>query len=147
LDLTAGAEALPLRPGTLVVASALLDLVSAAWLDGLLRVCARAGSPLLLALTYDGRAALTPAHPQDGAVITLVNAHQRRDQGLGPALGPAAPACLADLAAGLGFSLEVAASDWRLWSDESELQSALIDGWWRSSTPPSRSPWRSWNCR
>ena len=129
LDLAAGAESLPLSAGTLVVASALLDLVSGAWLASLLRACARAGSPLLLALTYDGRVAMTPAHPQDETVVALVNAHQRRDKGLGLALGPTAPARLADGAAGLGFSLQAAASDWSLAPSESGLQSALIEGW------------------
>jgi SAM-dependent methyltransferase len=129
LDLAKGAASLPMEPGTLVVASALLDLVSADWLAGLLRACAGAGSPLLLALTYDGRVALSPVHPRDGTLTALVNAHQRGDKGLGPALGPTAPAYLADLAAVLGFAMEVDDSDWDLGPDESGLQSALIEGW------------------
>lgn len=129
-DLARGSESLLLGPGTLVVASALLDLVSANWLAGLLRACARSGSHLYLALTYDGRVGLVPDHPHDGTLVALVNAHQGRDKGLGgPALGPSAPARLAELAAGLGFALEAADSDWVLGPDESELQSALVAGW------------------
>ena len=128
-DLARGSESLLLAPGTLVVASALLDLVSADWLAGLLRACARSGSHLFLALTYDGRVELLPDHPHDGTLVALVNAHQGRDKGLGPALGPSAPARLAKLAAGLGFALESADSDWVLGPDEPELQAALVAGW------------------
>ncbi|MBP8283504.1 MAG: class I SAM-dependent methyltransferase [Chromatiaceae bacterium] len=128
-DLARGSESLLLGPGTLVVASALLDLVSADWLTGLLRACARSGSHLFLALTYDGRVGLVPEHPHDGTLLALVNAHQGRDKGLGPALGPSAPARLAELAAGLGFALEGADSDWVLGPDEPELQAALVAGW------------------
>ncbi len=130
LDLARGAESLLLGAGTLVVASALLDLVSANWLAGLLRACARSRSHLYLALTYDGRIDLSPHHPHDGTLVALVNAHQGRDKGLGgPALGPSAPACLAELAAGLGFALEAANSEWVLGPDEPELQAALVAGW------------------
>jgi len=128
-DLAQGAEWLPVAPGTLVTASALLDLVSGDWLAGLLRVCAQAGAPLLLALSYDGRVELSPAHPLDETLITLVNAHQRGDKGLGPALGPSAPARLAELAPPLGLELELAPSDWELGAKETELQSALVAGW------------------
>ena len=129
-DLARGSESLLLGPGTLVVASALLDLVAADWLAGLLRACARSRSHLYLALTYDGRIDLSPDHPHDGTLIALVNAHQGRDKGLGgPALGPSAPARLAELAAGRGFALEGADSDWVLGPDEPELQAALVAGW------------------
>ncbi len=130
LDLARGLESLLLGAGNLVVASALLDLVSENWLAGLLRACARSRSHLYLALTYDGRIVLSPNHPHDGTLVALVNAHQGRDKGLGgPALGPSAPARLAELAAGLGFTLEGADSDWVLGPGESELQSALVAGW------------------
>ena len=128
-DFAAGIGAPNLAPGTLVTASALLDLVSADWLAGLLRACAKAGSPLLLALTYDGRLDFTPAHSLDGTLISLFNAHQRRDKGLGPALGPQAPARLASLAAALGFEMEVGASDWVLGPGDPALVEALIQGW------------------
>ncbi len=140
LDLARGVESLLLGAGNLVVASALLDLVSANWLAGLLGACARSRSHLYLALTYDGRIVLSPNHPHDGTLVALVNAHQGRDKGLGgPALGPSAPARLAELAAGLGFTLEWADSDWVLGPDEPELQAALVSGWAvaaREQVPP-----------
>ena len=118
----------PLGPRTLVTASALLDLVSADWLAGLLRVCVGSRSPLLLVLTYDGRLEISPAHPLDGTLLGLFNAHQRRDKGLGPALGPTAPERLADLADEWGFAREFGASDWVLGPEDVALNTALIEG-------------------
>ncbi|NCA88963.1 MAG: class I SAM-dependent methyltransferase [Gammaproteobacteria bacterium] len=120
---------LPLDARTLVTASALLDLVSADWLAGLLWACAASASPLLLVLTYDGRVELSPAHPLDGTLVDLFNAHQRRDKGLGPALGPTAPERLALLADEWGFAREVSPSDWVLGPGDAELVTALIEGW------------------
>ncbi len=128
-DLAIGVPPLPMGRGALVTASALLDLVSGTWLEGLIRTCSLAGAPLLLALTYDGRVVIEPEHPLDDRVIDLVNAHQRRDKGFGPALGPGAAARLAQLAEPLGFSVSLADSDWRLGPDEAGIQRALTEGW------------------
>ena len=129
LDLARGAAALDLDRGTLVSASALLDLVSEPWLAGLIGRCHAARAPLLLALTYDGRVVIEPGHPLDQRVIGLVNTHQRRDKGFGPALGPGATVRLAQLAEAMGFSVELADSDWLLDPDETGIQSALTEGW------------------
>ena len=128
-DLARGIGALPFDPGTLVVASALLDLVSEDWLTELLRACAGARAPLLLTLTYDGRVTLDPPLPLDGTVIGMVNAHQGRDKGFGKALGPSASARLVQLGDTLGFSVGLARSDWLLDSAETDLQVALTQGW------------------
>ncbi|TVQ85738.1 MAG: class I SAM-dependent methyltransferase [Chromatiaceae bacterium] len=124
-----GLAALRLPPGGLVTASALLDLVSAAWLQTLLGRCHAARCRLLFALTYDGRCRLSPPHPDDALVRDLVNQHQRLDKGLGPALGPTAVATAAAWCRGLGLQVVVAASDWSLGADEPALQQALISGW------------------
>jgi SAM-dependent methyltransferase len=129
LDLAAGATALPLGSGTLVVASALMDLVSEAWLADLLQACHRTRSPVLAALSYDGRVELAPREPLDGLVIALVNGHQGRDKGLGAALGPGATRALARLGGTLGYEALDAPSDWDLGPDEAALQGALIGGW------------------
>lgn len=128
-DLAAGATALPLGPGTLVVASALMDLVSEAWLADLLQACQRTRSPVLAALSYDGRVELAPREPLDGLVIALVNGHQGRDKGLGPALGPGATRAFARLGRSLGYEPHAEPSDWELGPDEAALQEALIGGW------------------
>jgi SAM-dependent methyltransferase len=129
LDLARGANALPMAPGTLVVASALMDLVSGPWLADLVRACRRGQSPVLAALSYDGRVELAPPEPLDGLVIALVNGHQGRDKGLGAALGPSAPRALARLGRSLGYRVRGAESDWRLEPDETGIQESLIAGW------------------
>lgn len=124
-----GLDDLWLPPGGLVTASALLDLVSAAWLQALLGRCQAARCRLLFALTYDGRFALCPPHPDDALVRDLVNRHQRGDKGLGSALGPSATAHAAACCRDLGWQVTVAASDWRLAGNATALQQALLSGW------------------
>jgi hypothetical protein len=70
-------DTLDLPEGALVTASALLDLVSAPWLQRLAARAAGAHATCLFALSYDGRIALTPADPLDAEIASLVNRHQR----------------------------------------------------------------------
>lgn len=139
-DLAAARDRLPIPAHGLVAATALLDLVSEAWLDALVSACARAGATLLATLTYDGRVTLKPPAAHDGLVIALVNGHQRRDKGFGPALGPSASRRLRTLGEASGFAVRSADSDWRLecapgsappesGDDLRRLQQALLDGW------------------
>ena len=72
--------------------SALLDLVSAEWLERLAVETAARRLPVYAALTYNGRVTLEPAEPFDLEIVAAVNRHQRRDKGFGPALGPEAAA-------------------------------------------------------
>src|SRR5690606_21752378 len=83
-------DALRLADGAVVTASALLDLVSAHWLERLARECRAARAPALFALTYDGRIACRPETPTDALVMRLVNEHQRRDKGFGVSIRPVA---------------------------------------------------------
>jgi SAM-dependent methyltransferase len=129
VDLAAEPERLRLPRGGLVTASALLDLVSRRWLDTLLRRCRAGGCALLLVLSYDGRCSLAPAHPDDAAVIALVNRHQRTDKGFGPALGPDAGATAAHRCGVLGYRVRAAPSDWHIGPDRVGLQRALLTGW------------------
>jgi SAM-dependent methyltransferase len=132
LDLSTELDRLKLPPGALVSASAMLDLVSADWLEGLIGRAAEARCPLLFVLTYDGRVELNPpiAGPVgDADVIARVNRHQRTDKGFGPALGPDATAEARSIARRLGYRVHHAASDWHLGPDQAALQRALIEGW------------------
>ena len=151
----------------LVCASALLDLVDAAWLEQLADACTAAGSALLVTLSVDGNwrfvpevamaklmAAPSPARAaaaqatdhaahavandatataaDDDFVRTAFNAHQRRDKGLGAALGPDAAPALATCLEKRGFQVHLAPSPWRLRLAEpaqAALARALIDGW------------------
>ncbi|MEJ0016621.1 MAG: class I SAM-dependent methyltransferase [Acetobacteraceae bacterium] len=103
-----------------VVCSALLDLVSAAWLA---RLRDTLTVPFLACLTADGRDTWRPRHPFDALVRTAFHRDMRRDKGFGPALGVAAFAALA--ARGVTAS---APSDWHIPRTALRMQRALIVG-------------------
>jgi hypothetical protein len=114
----------------LVTASALLDLVSERWLQALAVRCRAEGAAVLFALTYDGHSECVPAEPEDTLIRRLFNEHQTRsDNGFGRAAGPAAASCAARALAAAGYHVELAASDWRLGPDASDLQRGLVQGW------------------
>lgn len=98
----------------LVTASAFFDLCGGDWIDRLVGHAAAAGAALYAVLTYDGRESWSPAHPLDAAVLAAFHADQRRDKGLGPALGPGAAPYLAAALRRAGFEVGTAPSDWRL---------------------------------
>lgn len=122
-------DTLALDGASLVTGSALLDLVSEAWLRGLAARCRAAGVAVLFALSYDGAIDCTPVDDWDGRVRELVNAHQRTDKGFGPALGPDAAAAATRILADEGYVVTTAASDWALGVDARELQAQLVGGW------------------
>jgi SAM-dependent methyltransferase len=107
-------------------ASALLDLTSAAWLDRFAARCR--GTPLLMALSFDGRLLFEPAAPDDAEVCRRFVAHQRTDKGFGPALGPDAAAHLAARLGAAGCALRLERSDWRLGPNDVALLRATLTG-------------------
>jgi hypothetical protein len=113
-------------PADLITASALLDLVSADWLDRLVVEAAARQLPVYAALSYDGRAVFEPAVPCDAELVAGFNAHQRTDKGFGPALGPAAPTRAAERFAGVGYSVVQGRSDWMLGPGEPRIQAELL---------------------
>ncbi len=129
LDLASGLDALPLEEGVVVTASALLDLVSANWLQRLLVRCRESNSIVLFALSYDGRIELSPHEPDDEWIRDRVNRHQRTDKGFGPALGPDAADFARSCLEELKYRVEVASSDWVLGAGETRLQGELMEGW------------------
>ena len=119
-------DALPLEGATLVTASALLDLVPLAWVEGLARRLS--GVPFYAALSYDGQMSWSPADPRDEAVTEAFNRHQTGDKGLGPALGPLAAGHASAAFAAAGFGVEMAESPWRLDPGMAALQRELTRG-------------------
>jgi hypothetical protein len=115
-----------LRGADLVVASALLDILTADELAAVLR--AGRGRPMLLALTVAGRVALTPADPIDAAMTAAFNDHQRRDGRLGP-----------DAAGALGAAV-VRPSPWRLGAAHAALTAEWLEGWVGAATEQEPSP-------
>lgn len=132
-DLAASTDALDLPDRSLVTASALLDLVSDAWLQGLARRCLAVRAPVLVALTYDGRIEYRPRDPDDTLLRDLVNRHQQTDKGFGPALGPAAADAAFTAFEALGFTVHREQSDWRLGPDQRPIQEALVQGWFEAA--------------
>lgn len=129
IDLASGLGELPLTAGVVVTASALLDLVSDAWLAALIDRCYASRAIGLFALTYDGRMELEPPDVDDEWIRTLINRHQRRDKGFGDALGPDASERAMRRFGNVGYEVRSAPSDWRLGPGEAQLQKQLIEGW------------------
>ena len=121
-------EDLPLEGATLVTASALIDLTSADWLDGLIARLAALRLPFYAALSYDGEIRFQPPHHDDAAVTAAFNRHQRGDKGFGRALGPDATDHASATLRAAGYRVETAASPWRLGPDQAPLQHALLTG-------------------
>ncbi len=126
----------------LVVASALCDLVSRDWAVALVDRCAARGQALLITLSVDGDwgfldTAGARADTVDDAVVRgLVQAHQRRDKGLGAALGGEAPGLLAALLEAAGYRVASADTPWCLPSGEPATQpvaEALVAGWYAAA--------------
>lgn len=114
----------------LVTASALLDLVSEAWLAGLVSRCQSISAGVLLALSYDGRIRWKgPTDPDDDWIQERVNAHQLRDKGTGTALGPRAGRVAADLLQRAGYRCTLRPSPWQLGPGDAALTRRLMKGW------------------
>ncbi len=127
LDLARDLPALPLRVHG-ITCSALLDLVSAPWLEQLADQLAAVRPPLLAALTVDGRRDWRPAHESDAALLKTLVRHQRRDKGFGPALGPDAPPVAMRVLRSHGYRVTEAPSDWHIDARDAATLDALIDG-------------------
>lgn len=129
LDLVHDLEAALDGPVDLVTTSALLDLVSADWLERLVVEVAARKLPLYAALSYDGRVDFTPEDPRDAAVIAAVNLHQRGDKGFGSALGPSAAHTAVECLQRVGYVVERGAADWLLGEADLSMQEAMLTGW------------------
>jgi SAM-dependent methyltransferase len=118
-----------LAGASLITASALLDLLTADELAGLIRACAGARCPVLLTLSVTGCVQLRPADPLDSRIAAAFNAHQRRATPRGPLLGPDAVAAAADGFRRLGANVIVRPSPWSLGIPDAGLAVEWLDGW------------------
>ncbi len=114
VDLAADLSSLFDPAPDLVTASAFLDLCGADWIGRLVALAATCGAAFYTVLSYDGREQWRPPDPLDAEVLAAFHADQRRDKGLGPALGPDANAHLSAILRGHGYQVFEAASDWKL---------------------------------
>jgi len=138
LDLVHDVEAALDGAPDLIAASALLDLVSAAWLERFVTECAARNLPIYAALTYNGEAALEPFDARDAEIIAAANRHQARDKGFGPALGATAAAAFIARCKALGLTVTGGASDWEIGPEDREMQSALLTQWARIAQEDGR---------
>jgi hypothetical protein len=116
-------------PLDLITTSALLDLVSAEWLERLAVEAAARRLPVYAALTYDGRTVLEPRDNLDSEILSSFNAHQRSKKEFGIALGPAAAAYARERFEARGYEVVQGSSDWLLQPDDIAIQQALFAGW------------------
>lgn len=131
-------DATLLDGAALITASALFDLVSRPWCKTLIDAASRRGQALLLTLSVDGDWGFLDARgercddDEDTEVRALFQAHQRRDKGLGAALGGEAPALLVQWLAAAGYRVQDAATPWVLAAGSEAARNlglALVDGW------------------
>jgi len=129
VDLNHDLEAALDGPVDLVTTSALLDLVSAEWLERLAVETAVRAIPIYAALSYDGRIVFDPIDDADADIVAAVNAHQHTDKGFGPALGPdAAQAAIARFES-IGYRVTHGMSDWVFGPDDRDIQMETCAGW------------------
>jgi SAM-dependent methyltransferase len=137
LDLSDLSPAL-IEGADLVTASALFDLFSAASVDRLAGMLADTRAAGLFALTVDGRRGFCDVDGRpiedatDAAAAALFNRHQRRDKGLGGALGPEAAHALPRALRAAGLRVRTARSDWYLPAGEARtigLGRRFLDDW------------------
>jgi len=129
VDLARDLEAALDGPVDLVTTSALLDLVSAPWLERLTVEIAARRIPLYAALSYDGRVEFAPPDKHDGKIADAFNVHQRTDKGFGPALGPRAVAQAIARFEALGYAVTQGPSDWVAGPDDRDFQMEILTGW------------------
>ena len=133
----------PLQAAQLVTASALLDLVSQHWIDMLVAHCVKHEQALLMALSVTGEWGFTDAQGEpvadneDHWLLALFIAHQRRDKGLGDALGGQAHKVLIDALEQANYHVEQASAPWRLAAKNpahQPLMRSLIEEWAEAAT-------------
>jgi hypothetical protein len=129
VDIARELEAALDEPVDLVTISALLDLVSAEWLERLAAEIAARGLLVYAALTFDGRVTFEPADPIDARMIEALRRHQRGDKGFGPALGPTAAVEAITRFEALGYAVVHGTSDWIFGPLDRAIQFDLIAGW------------------
>jgi len=124
VDLAADLVDVLKRDADAITASALIDLVSAEWLDTL--TAHAAGRVIYIALSYDGHEEWMPPLEDDDMIFEAFQAHQRGDKGFGPSLGSDAVAFLSEALTEAGYQVQTAASPWQLQSGA--LMAALSQG-------------------
>lgn len=148
-----------LEKARLVTASALLDLVSRAWLEALVNQCVRHRQGVLMAMSVTGEWCFTDLqlspveNDEDRWVQALFVAHQQRDKGLGDALGGDAHGVLMEAFKQQSYQVSEAETPWQLNARDPAmrpLMHALVAGWADAATeqaPEATDRIRQWRDR
>ena len=112
----------------LVTASALIDLVSATWIERFTAALAARNIPLLATLSADGKIEGRPPHALDNAVAAAFRAHQTRDKGFGPSAGASAALLLEGALKNADYRLTAGESPWVLDGRGHPLLRATVEG-------------------
>ncbi|TDD28606.1 class I SAM-dependent methyltransferase [Actinomadura sp. KC06] len=120
-------QASDLVGASLVTASALLDVLTAAEIE---TIAAAAACPALLTLSVVGRVRVSPPDTLDAEIAAAFDAHQRR----GGLLGPDAVTVATEAFGRRGATVQTRPSPWRLGPGQSALTSAWLRGWVAAAT-------------
>jgi len=122
-----------LAGANVIVASALLDMMTSAELGRLVTTCASVGCPVLITLSVIGHVEMRPSASFDRRIMDAFYAHQQRVTGTGRLLGPGAAQAAVDHFARLGHHVMVRPSPWRLGPDQAALLVEWLSGWVRAA--------------
>lgn len=122
------------KPADAITCQALLDLLTADEIRGIVESAVDARAAVLASLTVTGVTAIEPAHRADGVVEASFNAHQQRFGRPGPDAGRLLDSLLTEL----GYRVTAATTTWRLGSGAAELTRQWLEG--RASAAVEQSP-------
>lgn len=122
-------DASALVGATLVVASALLDVITAGEARTIVDACVEIGAPVLFSLTVAGRVEFDPPDEADQLFMNAFNAHQRRDADGRTLLGPDAVGVVRRMLTVAGWRVRAVDTPWNLTPVDGELIPEWLDGW------------------
>ena len=117
-----------LAGASLITASALLDMLSAAEIERIVAACAGT-APALFTISVTGQVELTPADPLDAEIAAAFDTHQRRTVAGRTLLGPDAVDVTVTAFERHGVKVERRPSPWRLGADRADLIAEWLHGW------------------
>ncbi|HEX4443669.1 MAG TPA: SAM-dependent methyltransferase [Galbitalea sp.] len=122
-------DASALADATIVVASALLDVLTFGEARRIVDACTAQRVPALFSLTVVGRVEFDPADDLDEQFGRAFDEHQRRDADGRRLLGPDAAGVVANMFTDAGWSVRTTGTPWRPIPSDTELVSEWLDGW------------------
>ena len=118
-----------LAGATLVVASALLDVITFAEAHAIVDACELLRVPVLFSLTVTGRVEFDPVDRMDAKFEDAFNAHQRRDADGRRLLGPDAGGVVASMFLDAEWRVRTERTPWKLGPRDGDLIAEWLDGW------------------